>query len=187
VSGVDLYWLPLGAGGHFVRLNGIVYEAIAARFARRPACDLYHSALVVSVPEGRFVIESAPIRAADGAERGVIAEGAVGSRLVGWLPLFRYELRFWRDGVIPDIAEAVESPRHLTGGPEWGRRVLALAPSVPTLVWGRDELHAGEIWNSNSVISWLLMRSGLGTDGIRPPRGGRAPGWDAGLAVAGRA
>jgi hypothetical protein len=115
VSGVDLYWLPLGAGGHFVRLNGIVYEAIAARFARRPACDLYHSALVVSVPEG------------------------------------------------------------------------ALASSVPTPVWGRDELHAGEMWNSNSVISWLLMRSGLGTDGIRPPRGGRAPGWDAGLAVAGRA
>src|SRR4029453_849777 len=112
-----------------------------------------------------------PIRAADGAERGVIAEGAVGSRLVGWLPLFRYELRFWRDGVIPDIAEAVESPRHLTDAP----------------VWGRDELHAGEMWNSNSVISWLLMRSGLGTDGIRPPRGGRAPGWDAGLAGGGGA
>ena len=24
---VDLYWLPLGAGGHFVRFNGRVYEA----------------------------------------------------------------------------------------------------------------------------------------------------------------
>jgi hypothetical protein len=186
VSGVDLYWLPLGAGGHFVRLNGIVYEAIAARFARRPACELYHSALVVSVPEGRFVIESAPIRAADGAERGVVAEGAVGSRWVGWLPLFRYELRFWRDGVIPDIAEAVESPRHLTDDPERAGRVLALAPSVPTPVWGRDELRAGEMWNSNSVISWLLSRTGLDTERIRPPRGGRAPGWDAGLAVAGR-
>jgi hypothetical protein len=41
-EGVDLYWLPLGAGGHSVRLNGRVYEAVAARLARRPACDLYH-------------------------------------------------------------------------------------------------------------------------------------------------
>jgi hypothetical protein len=27
---VDLYWLPLGAGGRFVRLNGKAYEALAA-------------------------------------------------------------------------------------------------------------------------------------------------------------
>ena len=33
---VDLYWLPLGAGGHSVRLNGKVYEAVASRFAGRP-------------------------------------------------------------------------------------------------------------------------------------------------------
>ena len=26
VSSVDLYWLPLGAGGHSVRLNGRVFE-----------------------------------------------------------------------------------------------------------------------------------------------------------------
>jgi len=51
-------------------------------------------------------------------------------------------------------------------------------------VWGRDELDAGEMWNSNSVIAWLLARSGVETDRIRPPRGGRAPGWNAGLAVA---
>jgi hypothetical protein len=29
--GVELYWLPLGAGGHSVRLNGGVFEAVAAR------------------------------------------------------------------------------------------------------------------------------------------------------------
>ena len=52
---VDLYWLPLGAGGHSVRLNGRVFEAVAARLERRSPCDLYHSALVVRVPEGRFV------------------------------------------------------------------------------------------------------------------------------------
>ena len=51
-SGVDLYWLPLGAGGNSVRLNGRVFEAVAARLGRRPRCDLYHSALVVRVPRG---------------------------------------------------------------------------------------------------------------------------------------
>jgi hypothetical protein len=166
--------------------NGRIYEAVAARRARRRVCDLYHSALEVRVPEGRFVIESAPIRAADGRERGVVAEGAVGSRWAGRLPVFRYELRFWRDGVIPDLAEAVESPRRLTDEAEAGRRLLALAPSVPTPVWGRDQLHAGEMWNSNSVVAWLIAKSGLDAATIRPPRGGRAPGWDAGLVVAGR-
>lgn len=189
---VDLYWLPLGAGGHFVRLNGRLYEAVTARLARRPVrdlyhCDLYHSALEVRVPEGRFVIESAPIRAADGPERGVVAEGAVGSRWAASIRIFRYELRFWRDGFIPDVAEAVESPRRLTDDPERARRLLALAPHVPTPAWGRDELHAGEMWNSNSVIAWLIARSGLDTGAIRPPAGGRAPGWDAGLVVARRA
>jgi hypothetical protein len=47
VAAVDLYWLPLGAGGHFVRLNGRMYEALAARVRRRPVRDLYHSALQV--------------------------------------------------------------------------------------------------------------------------------------------
>jgi len=185
-SGVDLYWLPLGAGGHFVRLNGRIYEAVAARLAHRPVCDLYHSALAVRVPEGRFVIESAPIRASDGRERGVVGEGAVGSRWAGWLRIFRYELRCWRDGVIPDVAEAVESPRRLTDDPVQAGKLLSLAPSLPTPVWGRDELRAGEMWNSNSIIAWLIASSGLDAEAIRPPSGGRAPGWDAGLVVARR-
>jgi len=77
-AAVDLFWLPLGAGGHSVRLNGRVFEAVAARLERRPPCDLYHSALEVHVPEGRFVIEQTPVRDSNGAERGVVAEGAVG-------------------------------------------------------------------------------------------------------------
>src|SRR5437764_943319 len=161
VSGasIDLYWLPLGAGGHFVRLNGRLYEAVAARLARRPVCDIYHSALEVRVPEGRFVIESAPIRPRDDPDRGVVGEGAVGSRWAGWMRVFRYELRCWRDGAIPDVAEAVESPRCLTRDPERARQLLALAPSVPTPVWGRDELRTGEMWNSNSFIAWLIAQS----------------------------
>jgi hypothetical protein len=185
-ASVDLYWLPLGAGGHSVRLNGRVFEAVVSRLERRTACDLYHSALIVRVPEGRFVIEQAPIRRGDGAERGVVSEGAVGSRWAGRFRIFRYELRCWPDGVIPDVDEAVESPQRLTDDPRLARRILDLVPLVPTPVWGRDELRAGEMWNSNSFIAWLIARSGLDADAIRAPAGGRAPGWDAGLVVARR-
>jgi hypothetical protein len=74
---VDLYWLPLGAGGHSVRLNGRILEAVVSRLERRRACDLYHSALIVHVPEGRFVIEQAPVGRGDALDRGVVSEGAV--------------------------------------------------------------------------------------------------------------
>jgi hypothetical protein len=185
-STIDLYWLPLGAGGRFVRWNGRAYEAFMALWERRRPQDLYHSALEVTGPQGRFVIEMTPIPDAKGAERGVVAEGAVGSRLAGHLRLFRYELRRWNDGAIPDVDEALAGPVHLSSGARDARRLLELMPEVPTLVWGRDELRAGEMWNSNSVVSWLLARAGLNTDTIRPPAGGRAPGWKAGLVAAKR-
>jgi hypothetical protein len=184
--GVDLYWLPLGAGGHSVRLNGRIFEALAAQLERRAPCDLYHSALEVRVPEGRFVIEQAPVRDGNGRERGVVAEGAVGSRRAGRFRIFRYEVRRWCGGIIPDVSEAVESPQRLTDDPDLAQRVLDLTPHVPTAVWGRDELAAGEMWNSNSIIAWLIARSGLDAESIRTPVGGRAPGWNAGLVVARR-
>ena len=183
---MDLYWLPLGAGGHSVRLNGQVFEFLAARLQRRPPCDLYHSALVVRAPEDRFVIESAPVLRGDGDERGVVAGGPVGTQLAGRFRIFRYEVRRWAGGVFPDSAAAVERPRRLATDSELARRVLELVPSVPTPVWGRDELGAGEMWNSNSVISWLITRCGLDAESIRPPKGGRAPGWHAGVVVARR-
>lgn len=185
-AAVDLYWLPLGAGGHFVRLNGRVYEALAARVARRSPCDLYHSALQVEVPEGRFVIEQAPVRDWSGDQRGVVGEGAVGARWAGRFRIFRYEIRLWRDGHIPDVAEAVDSPERLTTDEDRARLLLDLVGQVPTPVWGRDQLGTGEMWNSNSVISWVIARSGLDPESVRPPAGGRAPGWDAGLAIAHR-
>ena len=122
ITGIDLYWLPLGAGGHSVRLNGRIFEWVAARLELRDRCDLYHSALEVRVPEARFVIEMAPVGLSDGAERGVVAEGAVGVRAAGRFPLFRYEVRRWRDGTIPDVDEAVDSPRRLSDNPECARR-----------------------------------------------------------------
>jgi hypothetical protein len=108
-TGIDLYWLPLGAGGHSVRLNGRVFEWLAARLDGRERWDLYHSALQVHVPEARFVIEQAPVWRED-EERGVVGEGAVGAAALARIALFRYEVRRWREGLIPDIDEAVESP-----------------------------------------------------------------------------
>jgi hypothetical protein len=186
MSGIDLYWLPLGAGGNSVRLNGRVFEAVVSRLERRTACDLYHSALVVRTPSGRFVIEQAPVRDNDGAKRGVVAEGPVGSRLAGRCRIFRYEVRRWRDGIIPDVAEAVGSPQRLSDDPGQAERLLDLVPAVPTPVWGRDEFGVGEMWNSNSLISWLIVRSGMAAEAIPLPAGGRAPGWDAGIAIAHR-
>jgi hypothetical protein len=168
-----------------VRLNVRVFEWFAARLEHRDRCDLYHSALEVHVPEGRFVIEQAPAWS-EHRERGVVAEGAVGTRAAGRFRLFRYEVRCWRDGVIPDVAEAVDSPRRLSDDHDRARRLLELVPQVPAPVWGRDELRTGEMWNSNSLISWLIARSGLDVESVDPPRGGRAPGWRAGIELARR-
>lgn len=184
--GIDLYWLPLGAGGNFVRLNGRVYEAIAARLQRRAPQDLYHSGLEVRAPEGRYVIEQTPARP-HGDQRGVVGIGPIGARWAWHLwGRLRYELHCWRDGVIPDVREAVDSPRRVSSSVADVQRLLELTREVPMLVWGRDELHVHDMWNSNSQIAWLLARTGLDAASIRPPRGGRAPGWRAGVTAAAR-
>ena len=179
---IDLFWLPLGAGGHFVRFNGRVYEAIHALLEYRRPHDLYHTALEVTIPEGRFVIEVCwPVPDASGVARGVTVEGPVGSRLLGrWRP-FRYEIRCWSEGVIADVREAVGSPQRISDSEERARRLLELVGTVPSLRWGRDELAIGEMWNSNSVISWLLTRSGVSAEELKPPSGGQAPGWATGI------
>lgn len=99
-SSLDLHWLPLGAGGRSVRVNGRVFEALAAAREHRPRRDPYHAALTAHHD-----------------------------------------------------------------------------------VWGRDELRAGEMWTSNSVVAWVLAGAGLAA-GVALPHHGRAPGWDAGLRVA---
>jgi hypothetical protein len=184
VASVDLIWLPLGAGGRVVRLNGRAYEALSAWHEHRPRCELYHAALEVQVPAGRFVIELAPAWGAPAANRGVVLQGPVGVSWAGNSRLFRYELRSWRDGLIPDLAAAVDSPQQLSRDLPTALRLLSFVPDVPALTWGRDQLGAGDMWNSNSVVAWLLARSGLNAETIVPPRGGRAPGWRAGVVAA---
>jgi hypothetical protein len=184
-AGVVLHWLPLGGGGRFVRRNGRVFEALAARRDHRSVCDLYHSALEVTVGAERFVIEMTPAWSGGTTDRGVVREGPVGSRGLGRLRLFRYEVRRWRDGVLADPATDGTS-RQVRTDPVRARRLLELVPTVPVLTWGRDERHTGDMWNSNSLTAWLLARSGHRMDRIDLPPHGRAPGWSAGLVVAAR-
>jgi hypothetical protein len=147
------------------------------------ACSGY---LVITAPTGvsRQRRSPGPIPDADGASRGVVVQGPVAGRRMARWRVFRYEVRRWRDGVIADADEAVASPQSLTDDPLLARRLLDLVGCLPSPVWGRDELGTGEMWNSNSVVSWLLARSGLPTNTISPPAGGRAPGWQAGLVTA---
>jgi hypothetical protein len=187
-SGVDLYWLPLGAGdaARCVRWSGHLFEALVARLEHRGRRDLYHSALEVQLDGDRFVIEVAPVWGNKEPDRGVVCEGPVGLAGLGHSRFFRYEVRRWRNGVIPDVSEAVASPQRLSADRDHAQHVLELVPAFPTATWGRDELRTGEMWNSNSLISWLLARSGHDTDSVDLPVNGRAPGWSAGLVVATR-
>jgi len=182
--GVELLWIPLGAGGWFVRLNGRLWEAVHAAREHRPMYDLYHAALIVRVPDGHFTIENAwPIPDAHGASRGVVVDGPVFTPWLGALRFFRYEVRCWADGVISDADWAVGRPQLISGDVAVARRVLDVLPSVPAYTWGREIQGTNDMWNSNSTISWVLTRSGLPAAEISPPSGGRAPGWRAGCAV----
>ncbi len=185
-SCLDLYWVPLGAGARVVRTSGRTYEALAALAQRRSRQDLYHSALVAHTVDGCYFIEMAPVPDSFGARRGVVAQGPVGMKALGRSRVFRYEVRRWLDGEIPDLLHAVASPVLVTANAARVRDVLRLLPLVPTPVWGRDQLQTGEMWSSNSVISWVLTEAGLLTAAGGPPRNGRAPGWGAGVVAAQR-
>jgi hypothetical protein len=185
-AAVDLLWIPLGAGSRVpvVRWNGLVYEAMSAWHQRRPRADLFHAALEVQVDVRRYVIEMTPAWGPAHSSAGAVTAGPVGMRPLGRSKYFRYEVHCWRDGVIPDRAYAVGGPRRVSTDEQVAHRVLALAPSFPTCVWGRDEQGVGEMWNSNSLVAWLLVSAGIAAAALEPPPGGRAPGWAAGVAVA---
>jgi len=190
-ASVDLYWLPLGAGqsGQCVRGSGRLYEAFMAARHHRARLRLYHSALIVRLDGHAHAIEMAPVWAVGGHGPGVVSEGPVGSPSWGRSRLFRYEVRCWRDGTIPDALTAVDSPRRVSSNSSQADQVLRLVESFPTATWGRDEQQAGEMWNSNSLTAWLLALSGhdVRSTALQPPTGGAAPGWTAGLVVAARA
>jgi hypothetical protein len=187
-SRVDLYWLPLGADDrtHLVTLGGGIFERWSARRQGRTPVPLFHAALRVDAAGASYAVEMAPAWQPGRADRDVVGEGPVGATWLGRSRLFRYEVRRGRGGSIPDVAHAVDSPRPVATDPVRAGRLLHALPDFPRLTWGRDEQQLGEMWNSNSMVAWLLARSGHDTAALRPPRGGRAPGWDAGLAAVAR-
>jgi hypothetical protein len=164
-------------------LNGKVYERLAAAIGRRERRELYHSVLELALPHGHFLAEMTPVPRG-GGDRGVVAWGPVGLRTLARLRMFRYEVRRWRDGVVPDLGWAVASPVRVTDDAATARRVFDLLPAVPDLVWGRDELGVGDMWSCNSITSWALAGAGVDVGGIPLPPRGRAPGWDAGREAA---
>jgi hypothetical protein len=183
--GIDLLWIPLGEGGWFVRFNGRVWEAAQARRHHRAPLELYHTALEVSLPDGRYVVENAwPIPDLDGSSRGVVCEGPVFSRRLRRLRALRYEVRCWPEGTIADASWAIGGPRRVSDDAETAQQVLAVLSSMPPRVWGRRVPEADDMWNSNSTISWALTRCGVEAAALCPPPRGRAPGWDAGVCVA---
>jgi hypothetical protein len=163
-----------------------LFEALVARHDRRERRDLYHSALQVQLGNAVSVIEMAPVWGNQHEDRRDVGEGAVGQQMLGCSKYFRYEVRRWRGGVIPDISFAVASPQRVSADEATAQTVLDLVPAFPLATWGRDEQHTGEMWNSNSLVSWLLARSGLDSGLAHLPAHGRAPGWSAGLVVAAR-
>lgn len=173
-AAVDLYWIPLGAGdgADLVRHCGRTYERLCARRQHRDPQPLFHSALKVLLDGHWHVVEMAPAWGAGFPARGVVGEGPVGVPGLARSRLFRYEVRRWCDGVLPDEEKAVGSPQRLSRDPAPAARVLALVPQFPCRTWGRDELKAGDMWNSNSLVAWLLACSGHDTTTLRPPRGG---------------
>lgn len=185
-SAIDLLWIPVGAGGHTVRFNAKLYEALCAHAQHRRPRPLFHAALEVWDEGVCFIVEMAPAWNLSDRDRGVVLEGPVGTHWLGRSRWFRYEIRCWPGGRIPDRADAVDSPQLVSGQPDDVARVLRAVSQVPALTWGRDELRAGEMWNSNSLIAWVLAIAGLDTSTVKPPRGGRAPGWNAGLALSAR-
>lgn len=116
---LDLYWIPQGAGDPLpiVRWNGRLYEAVDARRLRRQRCALYHAALEVVAGEMRYVIEMAPAPRGGTHDRGAVVQGPVGAWWLGLSRYFRYEVRCWRDGVIPDRQHAVGGARRRVSDP----------------------------------------------------------------------
>jgi hypothetical protein len=112
--------------------------------------------------------------------------GPVGVRAAERFRQFRYQMRVRANEPLPDEAYVAGAPVRLAEDCALARRILELTASVPPFTWGRRAPDTSEMWTSDSAISWLLLKAGVDVAEIRPPPGARAPGWIAGIEVAGR-
>ncbi|WP_052308361.1 hypothetical protein [Dietzia sp. UCD-THP] len=183
-TGVALWWLPVGAGGHVVVHTSRWWEEFHARREHRPSRPLFHAALEVFTGHGRCAIEMAPAWGPLSGSDGVVATGPVGLHWLGRSRLFRYEVRCQVDGRIPDLAWAPQPPTLIALSAVEADALLGRVAEVPRHTWGRDATGTGEMWNSNSLISWLLQTSGIDAAALGPPDHGSAPGWASGIVAA---
>ena len=183
---VELLWLPVGAEtSRFQQASLRLWETIEAARTRRPRMALVHSALRVRTADGiAYAIELTP--AFQRSPVPPVATGPVGMRILGRFELFRWALQCVPGGVFPDEQWATGEPFVRSTDCSTANAVLALAHEIPRYTWGRRRPGTGEMWTSDSVVSWLLLRAGIELDELGPPAGTRAPGWDAGIAVATR-
>ena len=180
---VKLYWVPVGGTSVTDLLDFIANLLIDNPGGK----TIYHSALRVQFEEGgeckQYVIELTET-AESPPERRRVGE-TVEHNIFG---PFDYTIRLFRNGQIEDEAHATQ-PIELTTDCGIASNIAKLveAEDVPDLGYG-DKVGtrsgATDRWTSNSVVSWLLQRTGLNPGGIFPPSGGIAPGWDAGSTYA---
>ena len=180
----ELWWLPVGAGGHLAMHTSRWWEVVQAHREHRACQPLFHAALELFVDEHRYVIEMTPAWGQPATARGIVKTGPVGLRVLGRFALFRYEVRAWPDGVLPDRAHAIQRPTTIPLTRASAHALLEGLPRVPALTWGRVVPTTGDMWNSNSLASWLLTTAGIDATRFTPPAHGRAPGWVAGIALA---
>lgn len=183
-SFAELWWLPVGAGGRVVARSSRLWERGRALRDHRAPRPLFHAALEIQEQGRRTLIEMAPAWGPHAGAHGVVATGPVGARPLGRSRFFRYEIRCWEDGILPDREYAPEPPVRIPLTPGDARAALEHLRTAPRYTWGRDPLDAGEMWNSNSLIAWLLQVIDAGPADLHPPSGGLAPGWSAGIAAA---
>lgn len=181
---VILWWIPVGAGGHVVVHTSRCWEWLRALRAHRRPRPLFHAALEVSDGDLQYVLEMTPVWGQPPGPRGVIVRGPVGLRWLGASRFFQYEVRCWAGGSIPDRDWAVGAPVRFPLTSSEVHALITRVPLVPRLTWGRDAFGIADMWNSNSLIAWVLQSNGIDARRLLPPRGGDAPGWRSGVVAA---
>lgn len=170
---VRLWWLPVGAGGHVVTRTSRWWERWRAMREKRPPQQLFHSALEVTTDGSRYAIEMTPAWGQGSGPRGVVATGPVGLRSLGALRLFRYEVRCWRSGEIPDLAYAPAPPVDLRVTSGCAGDLITRVAEVPRLVWGAKSARRRHV---ELQLPHLLAAANLGARRRGPPASRRWQG-----------
>lgn len=182
--GVELWWMPVGAGTSRAQQAILrLWEAFEAARARRARTRLVHSALKLRSGEDTWTLELTPAFAT--APAPPLLTGPVGLRAAGRLRLFRYQLVCLPGETLPDERWAL-ARLAVSCDDGMAAHILALAGDVPRHTWGRRVRGTREMWTSDSVVSWLLVRASVDLSLVAPPEGARAPGWAAGIEIARR-